>query len=149
MTLLSITPRVGVGVILETPEGYPLLLRKGSHGAGTWSWPGGHLEGNESVLSCASREVLEECGVTMQHMQVLPWFTEDFFPVEGKHYITLYVYGKTSSTAEIQEPHKAEQISHVLDTRYPVLTSITQGTQFSGVDESWKNFVRWKNDQPS
>ena len=148
MTESTIIPRVGVGVILETLEGFVLLERKGSHGEGTWSWPGGHLEGNESVLQCAAREVFEECGVTMHHMQVLPWFTEDFFPMEHKHYITLYVYGKTCSTAQIQEPHKAETLIHVL-YGYSNLASITQGTQFSGVDESWRNFISWKNDQPS
>lgn len=144
MTESTIIPRVGVGVILETPEGFVLLQRQGSHGANTWCWPGGHLEANETVLACAAREVLEETGVTLQQMQVLPWFTEDFFPESHKHYITLYVYGKTSACATIQEPEKASSMVHVQDTYNVDLSGITQGKQFSGVDESWRRFIIWR-----
>ena len=50
-------PRVGVGVIVLR-EGRVLLGRRlGSHGAGTWQFPGGHLEAFERVEDCARREV--------------------------------------------------------------------------------------------
>ena len=43
-------PRVGIGVMIQNEEGEILLgLRKGSHGAGEWSFPGGHLEMGETV----------------------------------------------------------------------------------------------------
>ena len=34
--------KVGVGVICVTSAGVVLLQRQGSHGAGEWSFPGGH-----------------------------------------------------------------------------------------------------------
>ena len=38
-------PRVGVGVMIQNKKGEVLLgLRQGSHGAGEWSFPGGHNE---------------------------------------------------------------------------------------------------------
>ena len=48
-------PRVGLGVFVKK-EGKVLVgERKGSHGAGTWALPGGHLEGGESFEECCKR----------------------------------------------------------------------------------------------
>jgi NUDIX domain len=58
--------RLGAGVFVHTPRGYVLLKRQGSHGAGEWSLPGGHLEFGETVDECARREVLEEIGCRLE-----------------------------------------------------------------------------------
>ena len=39
-------------------------IRKGSHGSGTWSIPGGYLEFGEDIISCGLRELEEEVGIT-------------------------------------------------------------------------------------
>ena len=77
--------------------------RVGSHGAGTWALPGGHLEFAESVEQCAKREVLEETGLELQRVSSGP-FTNDVFVSEGKHYVTLFV---VSHSVE-GEPHVLE-----------------------------------------
>jgi 8-oxo-dGTP diphosphatase len=65
-------PRVGVGcfVIRKRSDGSPDMFligrRKGSHGAGKYQLPGGHLEFSESFEECAIREVYEETGLTLQ-----------------------------------------------------------------------------------
>lgn len=57
-------PAVGVGVLIFNDKKQMLLgKRKGSHGAGTWCNPGGHLEFGESFEQCAIREVEEETGL--------------------------------------------------------------------------------------
>ena len=43
-------PRVGIGVLIENENGEVLLgLRRGSHGEGEWSFPGGHLDFGETI----------------------------------------------------------------------------------------------------
>ena len=53
-------PSVGVAVIVVNNGKVLLGKRKGSHGSGSWAFPGGHLEMNESIEACARREVFEE-----------------------------------------------------------------------------------------
>lgn len=96
--------RVGVGVIVRR-EGQVLLgLRQGSHGAGLWAFPGGHMEFGESVESCSIRETEEETGLTVRPVARGP-YTVDLFPVEGKHYVTLYLVADApdSGEAELRE----------------------------------------------
>lgn len=82
--------RVGVGVIVVRDGRVLLGERLGSHGAGSWALPGGHLEFGESVVSCADRELLEETGMQLSGVRQAP-YTVDHFPAEGKHYVTLFV----------------------------------------------------------
>ncbi len=82
--------RVGVGVIVCRDGQVLLGLRRGSHGAGTWALPGGHLEFGEGVAACAQRELLEETALRAHSLRQAP-YTVDDFPEERKHYVTLFV----------------------------------------------------------
>jgi 8-oxo-dGTP diphosphatase len=102
-------PRVGVGVLVVR-EGRVLLgKRLGSHGAGTWALPGGHLEYGESPVLCGRRELLEETGLSAGTMVQGP-YASDLFEREGRHYVTLFVVA-TDVLGEptVQEPAKCEQ----------------------------------------
>ncbi|MFA6392942.1 MAG: NUDIX domain-containing protein [Candidatus Paceibacterota bacterium] len=60
-----------VGVMIWK-EGKVLLgKRKGSHGAGEYAFPGGHLEFDESFQDCTKREVLEETGVKIKNLRFM------------------------------------------------------------------------------
>ncbi|MDR3439628.1 NUDIX domain-containing protein [Telmatospirillum sp.] len=98
-------PRVGVGAVVATPDGYVLLQRAGKHGGGLWSLPGGALEPGESLIACAVRETLEEAGVVLRDARLLPFVSEDIFPQQ--HWVTHYVCGETSDRPRIMEPDKA------------------------------------------
>jgi 8-oxo-dGTP diphosphatase len=103
--------RVGVAAIIRRESHILMGKRKGSHGAGTWSFPGGHLEWNETPSQCAAREVLEETGLVVDPLGCKPLtFTNDIFTVEGRHYITLYVEAMwPGEEPRVMEPNKCEQ----------------------------------------
>ena len=83
------TRRVGIGVILARDGEVLLGLRRGSHGAGTWSFPGGHLDHGESAEACASRELYEETGLEATNAHVVAETIDDF--PGGLRYRTLFV----------------------------------------------------------
>lgn len=69
-----------------------LGLRKGSHGAGEWSFPGGHLEFGETVFETARRETLEEVGLEIGEMELISVFDEmRYITSDNKHYLNLGV----------------------------------------------------------
>lgn len=129
-------PRIGVGVAVLTDTGYILIKRQGSHGAGEWALPGGHLEFGESVENCARREVFEELGVELEDVETYPIFTEDFYP--DRHYITLYVFGYTKDTPKIMEPDKASELITLYSCEDPPTPT------FSGLMTIWE-YIRGYN----
>lgn len=101
-------PYVGVAVIVVRDGCVLLGKRKNAHGAGTWQFPGGHLEYGESIETCARRELFEETGLSIDVCRPGP-YTNDIFEQEEKHYITLFVIaGQTTGDAKVKEPHKCE-----------------------------------------
>ena len=103
-------PRVGLGVIIK--RGGKILLGKriGSHGEGSWCFPGGHLEMFEGFGECAKRETMEETGLNIEVVDEIPIVTNDFFIKEGKHYITVFIRANyIDGEAEIMEKDKCEE----------------------------------------
>ncbi|KAF1316765.1 putative 8-oxo-dgtp diphosphatase nudt15-like, partial [Globisporangium splendens] len=104
--------RVGVGVLLTSakhPNCVLIGMRKGSHGAGKYALPGGHLEMYESWEECAIREVKEETDLDISHM-TFAYVTNDPMEDEGKHYITIFVQATVADdqVPRNMEPHKCE-----------------------------------------
>jgi 8-oxo-dGTP diphosphatase len=85
-------PRVGVGVVLRRDGDLLLLRRRGAHGAGAWSTPGGNLDPGEEPASCAVREAAEETGLAPAAVRFLG-VTNDVFADDGLHYVTLWFEG--------------------------------------------------------
>ena len=83
--------RVGVGAVVRRADGALLMVRRrGVHGDGTWSTPGGHLDFGETPEACAMREAHEETGVRAENPRVVAT-TNDVFVDDGRHYVTLWV----------------------------------------------------------
>jgi 8-oxo-dGTP diphosphatase len=102
-------PEAGIGVcILE--EGKVLLgKRKNSHGAGCWSFPGGHLEMFETWEHCAEREAFEETGLKIRNTKFIG-VTNDIFQEEKKHYITIFIMADyDSGNPMVMEPDKCDE----------------------------------------
>lgn len=101
-------PLIGVAVIVKKDRRVLLGRRRNSHGAGTWQFPGGHLEYGESIEACARREVYEETGVKIKNIRIGP-FTNDIFEREEKHYVTLFVIADyDTGEAVVREPEKCD-----------------------------------------
>ena len=89
-------PKVGVAIIITRNDQVLLMKRKGVHGMGTWSTPGGHLEFGETPEQCAAREAKEEVGLDVVDIRFRA-VTDDVFEETGKHYVTLWMKGITTS----------------------------------------------------
>jgi 8-oxo-dGTP diphosphatase len=118
-TPISPDPRVGVGVILIRDGRVLLGKRKNAHGAGTWQFPGGHLEFGETIAACARREVHEETGLQLGPVQLGP-YTNDVFATEGRHYVTLYAIARAPrGEPAVREPEKCERWEWFAWSRLP------------------------------
>lgn len=99
-------PGVGVSVVICHEKQVLLGQRQRSHGAGSWQFPGGHIEYGEDIEACALREVREETGLVVQNLRRGP-YTNDIFVDEGKHYVTLFLVADyIDGILEALEPDK-------------------------------------------
>ena len=89
-------PQVGVAIIITKDDRVLLMKRKGPHGTGTWSTPGGHLDFGETPEGCAAREAKEEVGVDVVDIRFRA-VTNDVFEATGRHYITIWMEGRMGS----------------------------------------------------
>eukprot|EP00898_Chlorokybus_atmophyticus_P002365 jgi/Chlat1/3129/Chrsp21S03356 len=106
--------RVGVGVGVLVCRGNKVLVgkRKGSHGAGTYALPGGHLDFGETWAECAIREVLEETGLSISPPR-FAYVTNSIMQEEAKHYVTIFMRAETvggvDAEARVMEKDKCEE----------------------------------------
>lgn len=110
--MANLTERVpvGTGVVLKR-DGHVLVgRRKGSFGAGSISLPGGKPNGGENPKSAAKRELLEETGIKVPRLDVLPVWTYDIDRAAQVHYVTVYFVANCppDAHAELREPDKCE-----------------------------------------
>ena len=111
MDVRSFGPRVGTAVFIVRNGKFIILKRQGSHGAGTWSTPGGHVEFGEDPVDTCKREALEETGCEIADVRFVA-MTNDYFKADNKHYITLwYVARWTANEPQIIEPHKCTELA--------------------------------------
>lgn len=102
-------PGVGVGIVVWH-EGYVLLgRRKGSHGAGELSLPGGRVEANEDPKMAAEREIKEETGMNGGNYVQIPFWSFDCYEEADRDYLTLYYAVRWGhKNPVVMEPDKCE-----------------------------------------
>jgi len=99
--------KVGIGVMLFKDGKVLMSRRKGSHGAGEYAFPGGHLEYMEGFEECARREVLEECGLAIDDVRFL--FLANVSKYAPKHYVHITLTAKwKNGEPTVREPEKSE-----------------------------------------
>jgi 8-oxo-dGTP diphosphatase len=103
------TPQVGTALIVTKDNKVLLMKRKGPHGTGTWSTPGGHLDFGETLEACAAREAKEEVGVEVVDIRFRS-VTNDIFEETGRHYITVWMEGRPVGEPFIAADKEVEEI---------------------------------------
>src|SRR5512138_371420 len=93
-------PQVGTAIIITRDDKVLLMKRKGPHGHGTWSTPGGHLDFGETPEQGAAREAKEEMGLDVVDIRFRA-VTNDMFQETGKHYITIWMEGISTNEPTI------------------------------------------------
>lgn len=100
--------RVGVGVMIFR-NGTEVLLhkRKGSHGAGEYASPGGHLELGETVEDCVLREIKEEAGPNLKVRNITFVCFINLRKYMPRHYAHIQMAAEwESGEATVMEPGK-------------------------------------------
>lgn len=108
--------QIGVGVALIVLRDDKVLMarRKGSHAAGLYSFPGGHLEKYETWEGCAKRELREECGKDIKVRMNTPsrgglFVHNSILMKDERHYITIFLSASwLSGEPQLMEPEKSE-----------------------------------------
>lgn len=101
-------PLTGIGVMIFKDNKILLTKRKGSHGAGEYAFPGGHLEYMESFEGCARRETKEECGIEIKNIRFGVLANSKHYA--PKHYVYIgLVADWESGEPQVLEPNKAEE----------------------------------------
>lgn len=100
-------PLVGVSALVLREGRLLLARRRGAHGAGTWSPPGGKVEPGEAPAAAVVRELLEEAGLRATRVVPAGW-TDDLFAEQALHYVTLHHLVEADGEPERREPDKAE-----------------------------------------
>ena len=107
----SLRPGVGLAVFIWKDSKFLMMRRKGAHGSGSISVPGGHIEFGESWADTAAREALEEVDVTIDNVRYVAT-TNDVMPADNKHYISIWVEADwVSGEPRIMEPDRADSLS--------------------------------------
>lgn len=102
-------PQVGTAMIITRDDKVLLMKRRGPHGKGTWSTPGGHLDFGETLEGCARREAKEEVGLDVFDVRFRT-VTNDVFEEEGRHYITIWMDGRSTGEPYLASDEEAEEI---------------------------------------
>lgn len=93
-------------------QGKILLVRRGRHpGYGEWSLPGGVIELGETARQAAAREVLEECGVTVQIGDIVDHLDAIFLDEEKRvryHYVIVVFQGEYVAGQIVNSPENLD-----------------------------------------
>jgi len=103
----QLRPKVGVGVVIVKDGKILLGKRRGTHGAGQYAGPGGHLEHLESFENVAKREVKEETDMEVENVRFLRLYNlKEYAP---KHYVDIGVIADwKSGEPQVLEPDRVE-----------------------------------------
>jgi ADP-ribose pyrophosphatase YjhB (NUDIX family) len=100
---------VGIFIMLRQDDKVLLQLRQNCSFSGFWGVVGGHLDGNEQVISAAIREAKEEIGVDIHPDDLI--LKTICHSNKGEEYLQFYFECcKWSGDIKNKEPNKCERL---------------------------------------
>ncbi len=137
-------PKVGIGIMILKKGKILLGKRKGSHGEGEYSFPGGHLEYMELFEKCAKRETKEECGIEIENIKFQ--FLSNVTKYVPKHYVHIGLIADwKSGKPEVLEPEKCESWDwYAIDNLpRPLFEMCRQGIDCYKTGENYIDSPKW------
>lgn len=123
-------PRVGVSLMVVHCGSILLARRKGSHGAGEYGMPGGHVEHGELFFEAALRELAEECGTGIAVSDPRFLCVTNLLDYLPKHYVDIGMVAHFEGGAPQQmEPDKSgpwewHPLDRLPDGRFAVVDNL-------------------------
>ncbi len=107
----NFSPKLAAGILLIKDNKVLLLKRSPQiYGGGLYGFPGGHVDGNETVRQALARETLEELGIIVSPEDLKFVHVVHRRNKNGSEYITFYF----SATNWLGEPFNKEPDKHDL-----------------------------------
>lgn len=141
---------VGVAVAIVNPDGHVLLgRRKGAHGAGQWSFPGGWIDrADGSIKVTCIREVQEETGIVVSwrsasRIRRLIETSNDYASHDFRAITLFYVLSVSVQEAgaiKVVEPDKCEE------WRWYSIDDAQALDLFGGVPEALEELRSWRSE---
>lgn len=122
-------------MIQNEKEEVLLGLRQSSHGAGEWSFPGGHQKFGERMEETAKREIKEETGLDVDEFELISVADEmRYIKSDGKHYLNIGIKAVyQGGEPKILEPDKCREWKWISLENLPE-------NLFEGTELTIKNF---------
>jgi 8-oxo-dGTP diphosphatase len=107
----TVGPLVGVSAVVVRDGLVVVGRRRGSHGAGTWAFPGGRVEPGEHPADVVARELDEETGLRALRVTPIAWTSDLLSHGERTlHFVTLHhLVDAADGEPVVREPDKVEQ----------------------------------------
>ncbi|MDM8219240.1 bis(5'-nucleosyl)-tetraphosphatase [Limosilactobacillus mucosae] len=106
---MAIETTAGAAVYRKNAQGIEYLLLQSTNKGNFWGFPKGHVEGNETLLETAQREIREETSLVLPIDTSFSVYTEYDLPNGNRKHMTLY----TAELPEDEDLHlQAEEIKN-------------------------------------
>ncbi len=106
---MSEQTKVGLGLLVIKDGRVLLGKRRGSHGAGEYAAPGGHVDYMESFEQTAMRELMEEAGPELKIKNLRFLCLNNVTVYAPHHYVNIGMVAEWDSGEPVlTEPHKME-----------------------------------------
>lgn len=107
MLLSKYKPVVALGIMVQREGRVLMAKRKGALGFDTWGFPGGKLEGGESLEAGIMRELSEECGEGLKVKNLRFMLLANILEIKPKHFVNIcYTADWVAGEAINGEPEK-------------------------------------------